>query len=153
MKYGKGQNTDEAMDEKLRDYCIRVIRFLSGSAMDPHLYFEKKLTGDVTMAESTEELLGILTGLVESIKEMYGPFPDFSASRLSGPDRALGRDGLPTLSLLCTPATRTAGLVLACGRIRTPIESRLVSGLAENTSIADSDRGLAGRLLADYEQA
>jgi hypothetical protein len=153
MKYGEGQNTDEAMNEKLRDYCVRVIRFISDSAMDPHLYFEKKLTGDVTVAETTEELLGILTGLAEWIAEMYGPFPNFSGSRLSGPDQALGRDGLPTLSLLCIPSTRTAGLVLACGRIGTPDESRLVSELAENTLIADTDRGLAGRLLADHEQA
>lgn len=148
MTYGEGQNTGEAADEKLRDYCVRVIRFLSDSAMDPHLYFEKKLTGDVTVAETTEELLGILIGLVEWIDETYGDSPG-----LSGPDQSLGRNGMPTLSLLCAPATRTAGLVLACGRIRTPDEFRLVSGLAENASIADTDRSIIERLLADHEQA
>jgi hypothetical protein len=153
MKHGEGQSTDEETDEKLRDYCVRVIRFISNSVMDPHLYFEKKLTGDVTVAVTTEELLGILTGLVEWIEEMYGPFPNFSGSRLSGPDRELGRDGLPTLSLLATPATRKAGLVLACGRTRSPDEFRLVAELAENATIAETDRDLAQRLLAAHEQA
>jgi hypothetical protein len=148
---------DEAVDERLRDYCVRVIRFLSDSVMDPHLYFEKKLIGDVTVAETTEDLLGILSGLAIWIDENYGPFPNFSGPDLSGPglsglDRSLGRDGLPTISLLCAPVTRKAGLVLACGRIRIPDESRLVSELAEDISIVDTDRTLAGRLLADHEQ-
>ena len=145
---GDGQITDEVTDGRLRDYCVRVIRFLSDSALDPHLYFERKLVGDVTVAGTAEELLGILTGLVEWIEESDG-----DAAVLSGPDRSLGRDGLPTLSLLCAPDTRAAGLVLACGRILNPDEFRLVSSLAENTSIAASDRRLAGRLLSDHEQA
>jgi hypothetical protein len=153
---------DQAVDERLRDYCVRVIRFLSDSAMDPHLYFEKKLIGDVTVAETTEDLLGILSGLAVWIDENYGPFPNSSGPNSSGPnssgpglsglDRSLGRDGLPTISLLCAPVTRKVGLVLACGRIRTPDESRLVSKLAEDISIVDTDRTLAGRLLADHEQ-
>ena len=100
------------------------------------------------MAESTEALLGILIGLSECIEDIYaasaGPVPHGSG---------IGRDGLPTLSLLCAPATRTVGLVLACGRIRTTDEYRRVTEFIGNTSIMDSDRCIAERLLADHEQA
>ena len=147
MTNAEGQNADEATDKKLREYCVRVIRFLSDSMLDPHLYFDKKLTGDVTVAESTEALLGILIGLSECIEEIYG-----TSAGLSRMDQALGRDGLPTLSLLCAPATRTVGLVLACDRIRTTDEYRRVTEFIGNTSITDSDRCIAERLLADHEQ-
>jgi hypothetical protein len=112
--------------------------------MDPHLYFEKKLTGDVTLAGSVEELLDILNGLLQLIDETQGD--------LSVIDQALGRDGLPSLSLLRAPETRSVGLVLARSRIQTPVECRLVSKLARNTSTPDADRRVAERLLADYEQ-
>ncbi len=112
--------------------------------MDPHLYFEKKLTGDVTLAGSVEELLDILNGLLQLIDEMQGD--------LSVIDQALGRDGLPSLSLLRASETRSVGLVLARNRIQTPVECRLVSKLARNASTPDADRRVAERLLADYEQ-
>jgi len=112
--------------------------------MDPHLYFEKKLTGDVTVAGSAEELLDILNALIHLIDETQGD--------LSAIDQALGRDGLPSLSLLCAPETRSVGLVLARSRIQTPVECRLVSKLVGNTSPPDADRRVAERLLADYEQ-
>ena len=144
MTHRKGQTGDTAIHDVIRDYCIRVIRFVSNSVMDPHLYFEKKLTGDVTVAGSAEELLKILNGLIELIDETQGD--------LSAIDQALGRDGLPSLSLLCAPETRSVGLVLTRSRIQTSVEYRLVSELARNTSTADADRRAAERLLADYEQ-
>jgi len=112
--------------------------------MDPHLYFEKKLTGDVAVAGSVEELLDILNGLIQLMDETQGD--------LSTIDQALGRDGLPALSLLCAPETRSVGLVLACSQIQTLVEYRLVGEFVRNTSTPDADRHVAERLLADYEQ-
>ena len=144
MAYRKGQTGDTAIHDALRDYCIRVIQFVSNSVMDPHLYFEKKLTGDVTVTGSTEELLDILNGLIQLMDETQGD--------LSTIDQALGRDGLPALSLLCAPETRSVGLVLACSQIQTLVEYRLVGEFVRNTSTPDADRHVAERLLADYEQ-
>jgi len=144
VAYRKGQTGDTAIHDALRDYCIRVIQFVSNSVMDPHLYFEKKLTGDVTVTGSTEELLDILNGLIQLMDETQGD--------LSTIDQALGRDGLPALSLLCAPETRSVGLVLACSQIQTLVEYRLVGEFVRNTSTPDADRHVAERLLADYEQ-
>ena len=54
----------------LRAYCLRVIRFLAGTAMDPHRYFEQKYCGDVAVAVSRDELNQILVGLVEWSNEI-----------------------------------------------------------------------------------
>ncbi|MDP6414081.1 MAG: hypothetical protein QGG54_03490 [Gammaproteobacteria bacterium] len=148
MTPGSGESGDTAICDALRDYSISVIRFISDSALDPHLYFEKKLTSNVMLVKSIGELLGILTSLIELVDETYS-----GASSLSGIDQAMGRDGLPSLSLLRTPETRSVGLVLACGRIRTSAEYRLVGELTRKTSIPEADRFVAERLLADYEQA
>lgn len=147
MTIPEDQKGSEAVRKALRDYCIRVIQFLSSSAMDPHLYFEKKLAGDVTVAKSVAELNEILNGMLEWIDEMYG-----QTSGLSAIDQALSRDGLPTLSLLSAPVTRPAGLVLVRRQILTPDEYRCVTELAGSDSIADSDLRSAKRLLAEYEQ-
>ena len=147
MAQGKGQKEEAAIQDTFRDYCIRVIRFVSDSALDPHLYFEKKLTGDVMVAESMQELNDILIGLSEWIDDTQS-----GASRLTGFDQALGREGFPSLSLLCASETRQAGLVLARNRIRTTLEYRLVDKLASDASIRDADRCIAERLLADYAQ-
>ena len=141
---GGGETGDTAICEALRDYSIRVIRFVSDGALDPHLYFEKKLTSNVMMAQSIGELLAILTSLIELIDTTYS---------LSGIDQAMGRDGLPSLSILCAPETRSAAIVLACGRIRTVAEYRLVGELRKNISISATDRLVVARLLADHEQA
>jgi hypothetical protein len=147
MTNTSGTTGDATIHDSLTDYCIRVTRFVSNSALDPHLYFEKKLIGDVTVAETTEELLNILIGLIEWINETQN-----NAASLSAFDDELGRDGLPSLSLLCAPETRSVGLVLAGGRIRTSDESRLVEEFIGDTSKQAADREVAGRLLADYEQ-
>jgi len=99
------------------------------------------------VAKSAEELLGILIGLIEWIDETPG-----DVSRLSGFDQALGRDGLPSLSLLRASETRSVGLVLVRSRILTPVEYRLVGKLAGDPSISAANRCVAERLLADYEQ-
>lgn len=147
MLHRDGQTRNTATHDILRDYCIRVIRFVSDGSLDPHLYFEKKLTGDVTVAESSEELIDILIGLIEWIDETQS-----EACRLPDFDQVLNRDGLPSLSLLRAPETRLVGLVLARGRIRAPVEYRLVDELTGDTSISDADRYVAERLLADHEQ-
>ncbi len=143
MARGAGQTGNTATHETLKDYCLRVIRFVSRSALDPHLYFERKLIGDVSVAESIEQLLDILTGLLDWIDETTT-----DVSHFSGFDKELSRAGLPSLSLLSAPETRSAGLVLACNGIRTPAEQQLVRELIKNVTLQDADRSIAERLLA-----
>lgn len=147
MAHGAGQTGNTAIHETLKDYCLRVIRFVSRSALDPHLYFERKLVGDVSVAESIKQLLDILTGLLDWIDETTT-----DVSHLSGFDKELSHSGLPSLSLLCAPETRSAGLVLACNGIRTPTEHRLVQELIKNVTLKDADRSIAERLLAENER-
>jgi hypothetical protein len=39
-------------DDELREFCLHVVRFLSTVAMDPHLYFEQKMSAELVGAES-----------------------------------------------------------------------------------------------------
>ena len=141
------QYDDTEIQDALRDYCIRIVRFVSDGALDPHLYFETKYIGDVTVAESVDQLIGILIGLVDWIDETEG-----DSGRLSRFDRLLGRAGLPSLSLLCNSDTRSAGLILACSRLRSPEECRIARELTANDAVSDTDRSIAEGMLIAHER-
>lgn len=122
----------------LRAYCIRIVRFVSGDALDPHLYFERKLIGDIDVARSADELRTILLGLIECIVETK-----VSAERIARADASLAAEDCPSLSLLLEPDTRAAGIVLAGGRALTGDDLRLVRTLSVRGGVAAADRRLA----------
>jgi len=41
-------------DAVIREFCLHVVRFMSTVAMDPHLYFEQKMSAELIGAESEE---------------------------------------------------------------------------------------------------
>lgn len=131
----------------LRDYCLRVIRFLASTALDPHRYFEQKYCGDVSVAGSRAALHDILITLSDWCLEA-----EISAATLVPFDRALSEGGLPSLSMLCDVNTREAGLVLANGRIDTAADARIVSEYLRATESTAADRRLAELRMDDYEQ-
>lgn len=147
MTHPGEQREPTEIRDTLRDYCIRVVRFVSDGALDPHLYFEKKIIGDITIAQSVDELNGILIGLADLIDET-----ERESTRLSHFDRLLGRDGLPSFSLVCNSDTRPAGLILARGRIHTPDEYGATQALAANEAVSDTDRSIAERVLIAHER-
>ncbi len=126
----------------LRAYCVRIVRFVSGDALDPHLYFERKLIADIGAARSDAEVRTILLGLLDWIVET-----NVRPERIAQADAALAADGCPSLSLLLASATRAAGLVLAGGRALTRHEFELVETLAARDGVNAADRGLAAVLL------
>ena len=131
----------------LRDYCLRVIRFLASTALDPHRYFEQKYCGDVAVAESGEEITGILISLVD-----WGTENQMITSGLASFDLALQADGYPSLLMLCDRRTRPAGLVLAQGRIATPDDYRIIRECLSTAALNADDRSLAERRLNEYER-
>lgn len=132
----------------LRAYCIRIVRFVSGGVLDPHLYFERKLLGDIGAAQSADELRTILLGLVEWVIETKVP-----AERIALADASLVANGYPSLSLLLEPDTRPAGMVLAAGRALTHDDFRLVEALAVRDGVDAADRRRAAELLAFTKNA
>lgn len=81
--------------DTLRRFCQHVVRFMSTIAMDPHLYFEKKLAAEFATIESSAELAHRMRQLVAWV-DTTGLTND-QVRRL---DEALATEDLPTFSML-----------------------------------------------------
>jgi hypothetical protein len=79
----------------LRRYCICIIEFLSSQAIDPHLYFQQKMTGEAVQANSIDDQLDLLRRLISWSDTMF-PLPTQS-DRLNS---MLADQGLPPLSMI-----------------------------------------------------
>ena len=131
----------------LHDYCLRVIRYLADSAMDPHRYFEQKYCGDVAAARTDEALIRIVVSLADWSREI-----SMSETSLAAFDRTLQADDLPSFSMICHSKTRAAGLVLAKGRITSAADSRLVRDFLHNATPDNTDRPCGVLRIREYEQ-
>lgn len=131
----------------LRDYCLRVIRFLAATALDPHRYFEQKYCGDVSASDTDDDLVRILVILADWCRETQT-----TTTGLTVFDRVLRADGLPSFSMICDSETRPAGLVLATGRITTAEDSQVVRDFLHAAAADNADRPIAELRLSEYEQ-
>lgn len=77
--------------ETMQRFGLHVVRFLSTIAMDPHLYFEQKLSAEIQSSESTEELAERLAQLVAWLDRL-----ELSDVQLRRLDAELRAEGLPT---------------------------------------------------------
>lgn len=89
--------------EASRRFCLHLVRFMSGIAMDPHLYFEKKMSAEIMAAGSAQDLMRRMDRLVDWIGA--SGLTDAQIRRL---DAALTAGGLPTFSAVVGDARRRA---------------------------------------------
>ena len=129
----------------LREYCLRFVRFLASTALDPHRYFEQKYAGDVKQAITRRELIAIMTTLLDWLDTIT-----VNESSLSAFDAAAQADQLPSLTMLHDAQTREAGLILAGGHIDSSTDADIVRQFAEAAPSGSPDRLLAERRLSDY---
>lgn len=92
MRKRDSQNLDQ---ETLREFGLRIVRFMSTVAMDPHLYFEQKMSAELAAIDSPEELIARLDQLLHWVDA--SGLTDAQAGRL---DDELAADGLPLYSLV-----------------------------------------------------
>jgi len=84
----------ELSDDVLRAFCLHVVGFVSTVIMDPHLYFQQKMSAELAGAES-EDLRQRFAQLVDWVF-MTG-LTDDQLRRL---DKSLAQAGLPLFSAL-----------------------------------------------------
>ncbi|MFW2403564.1 MAG: hypothetical protein ACN4GT_02280 [Gammaproteobacteria bacterium] len=87
-------NADRSLDA-LKRSGLHVVRFLSTIAMDPHLYFEQKLSAEIRASESIDELGERLAQLVAWIDGL-----GLQPGQLRKLDTELEAEGLPSLATL-----------------------------------------------------
>lgn len=85
----------ETSTDTLRRFCLHVVRFMSTVAMDPHLYFEKKLAAEFALIDSPDELRKRLKQLVDWVGTT-----GLTDSQVQQLDEALTANGLPSFSLM-----------------------------------------------------
>jgi len=84
---------DEA--SSLKRFCICIIEFLSGQAIDPHLYFQQKMIGEVAQVGSIDDLIEFMRRLISWVDTMeFGPA---QSERL---DAILSDQGFPPMSVI-----------------------------------------------------
>ncbi len=131
----------------LQRFCEQVVRFMSTVAMDPHLYFQHKLTGQIASAESLEDVTRLMGGLVDWVDSIG--LTEVQIERLDG---QLGELALPTFSLMRVARNRDFGRILASGEIRNAAESRLLRRrIATEHDLPAADAELAARLVAGHD--
>jgi len=81
--------------DTLRGFCLHVVRFMSTVAMDPHLYFEKKLAAEFATIESPADLLQRMRQLVAWVDTT-----GLSNDQVRRLDEALADEDLPTFSTM-----------------------------------------------------
>jgi hypothetical protein len=52
-------------DQPLTDYCEHVIRFIAAQMLDPHRHFEQGLLGQLALAGTPDQRLGLLRQLLD----------------------------------------------------------------------------------------
>jgi len=79
-------------DEVVREFCLHVVRFMSTVAMDPHLYFEQKMSAELIGAGS------------EELRQRYRQLVDWvgatglTSAQVQRLDNSLESAGLPLFS-------------------------------------------------------
>jgi len=132
-----------------RIYCLRLIEFISSLATDPHLYFQHKLTADISAAKNLTSLTVILNQLIDWIDTA-----DFQSMQITKLDKMLMADELPSFSLMRALAKPEIRRILAIGRVANKREYSLVrDDILQSQEISDSDRIIVDRLLKDYESS
>ena len=88
---------DAVEDEvfRLKRFCICIIEFLSGQAIDPHLHFQQKMTGEIAQAASIDDLIELMRRLIGWVDAMA--FRPDQGDRL---DAKLLEQGFPPLSVI-----------------------------------------------------
>jgi len=81
-------------DAVVREFCLHVVRFMSTVAMDPHLYFEQKMSAELIGAES-EELRDRYRQLVDWVGAT-----GLTDAQIQQLDDSLESAGLPLFSAL-----------------------------------------------------
>jgi hypothetical protein len=131
----------------LRRFCDQVVRFMSTVAMDPHLYFEQKLTGEIAAAESLDDVTRIMVSLVD-----WAASSGLTTAQIERLDGELAARALPTFSLMRVAGNRDLGRILASGEIRNAAESRLLREcIATEHDLPAADAELAARLVAGHD--
>ena len=77
----------------LKRLCICMIEFLSDQAIDPHLYFQQKMIGQVEQAMSTDDLIEFMRRLIGWVDTM-----EFRPAQNERLDAILSDQGFPSLS-------------------------------------------------------
>jgi hypothetical protein len=132
--------------EALQRFTAAVIRFLLARMMDPHLYFEQKYLSTIRGAESASELRAWLEGLVDWMAST-----GLDRAAIAELDEELGREGLPSFSLMVASGGRTVWPVLARGHISSDEEYAQVISLSDDPDRGTAeDRHLAARLRDRY---
>ena len=80
---------------ELKRFCICIVEFISGQAIDPHLYFQQKMTGEIVQAASIDDLIELLRRLIGWVDTMA--FRPDQNDRL---DAILLGQGFPPLSVI-----------------------------------------------------
>ena len=131
----------------LRTYCLRLVEFISSVATDPHLYFQYKLTADISAAANLTDLMGLLNGLTDWLDAA-----DLQIMQIKMLDENLSAEELPSFSLIRSPGARNFRQTLVTGRVGTEQEYYLIgASILEAGEISESDRILVQRLLNAYE--
>jgi hypothetical protein len=131
----------------LKCYCLCLIEFISGQATDPHLYFQNKLTADLSGAETLKDVLELLDDLTVWVEAV-----DPQASSMARLNDSLTDRGLPSFSLMQNPVNRELGRILASGNVATETEYRLLQGgMHEAPGVSGADCVLGERLVTAYE--
>lgn len=131
----------------LRRYCLCLVEFISSQATDPHLYFQHKLSADISAAENLADLMILLDYLISLIDSA-----DLQSVQLIKLEKMLTTDALPSFSLIRAPANRELGRILAVGRVSTEQEYHLVrNSILETSEISSRDRILVEGLVMAYE--
>ena len=89
------ENINEVQNESRlstpRMYCLHLIEFISSLATDPHLYFQHKLTADISAAQKLTDLMVLLNQLIDWVDAA-----DFQSIQLMKLDEILTADELPS---------------------------------------------------------
>ena len=78
--------------------------------MDPHLYFEQKITRSVMEADSIDELLGMMRNLFDWVDQM-----GIQSSQMARLDTMLSTEGLPDCAMMRTADDQEVMRALARG--------------------------------------
>jgi hypothetical protein len=83
----------ETADDTLRRFALTVVRFMSTVAMDPHLYFEQKMSAEISAAATNDELISRVDQLLDWVDAI-----ELTDAQVRRMDAELAAEGLPRYS-------------------------------------------------------